>query len=370
MSRRMVWRMQGATLGRLVIPAFGALVAIGAVVADPGLPWEIVAMLLAGAAVVAGGLAPDRLGVLTPVAVAGSALAQSSGHHEPGLFLLSLTAMLLVLHRPLSGGWATLIAGVVATPVVFTLLQPQADYAAGIWTLGVALPAALGWAVAHETRLSTELAAARLALVEQHAHEERRRIARDVHDLVGHGLAAMLVQVASARHVLRRDPDAADEALASAEQVGRRGMRELRSTIGHLREVPPPATALPGLVDVEALVNDVQGRGLPVVLAVEPHPDDDAEDPLVGIAVYRIVQEALTNAERHAPRCRTEVSLRRAGDALRVQVLSAGAPPGDPGRGFGVRGMQERAEGVGGRLIAGPTAQGWLVDATLPLGAR
>lgn len=361
--------MQGATPGRLVIPAFGALAAIGAVVSDPGQVWESAAVLAAGAAVVTAGLIPAWLGVLAPVSIVGSAAAQSSGHLEPGLFLLSLTAMLIVLEQPLTWRWAVLLAATVATPVGFALLQPQADYAAGIWTLGVAFPAALGWAVAHESRLSNELADTRLALIEQQAHEERRRIARDVHDLVGHGLAAMLVQVASARHVLRRDPEAAEEALACAEEVGRRGMRDLRSTVGYLREGEATPTTLPGLADVAALIDEVRKRGLPVVAELDPRPEEGV-DAMVEVAAYRIVHEALTNAERHASRCATQVIVRRSGDGLLLRVLSVGARAGEPVRGFGVRGMRERAEAVGGRLRAGPIAQGWLVEAILPWTVR
>jgi signal transduction histidine kinase len=353
-----------ASAGRLVVPVLAVLATVGAVLPDPGRPWEISALLVAGGALLTAGLVPRCLPALAPVTIAGAVAAQSSGHLEVGLFLLSFVAMLLTLD-PLTWPRGLLVALAIAAPFGFSALWPPADYNPGIWTLGVAVPAALGWAVGRDTRLSDALTAARLELARQQATEERRRIARDVHDLVGHGLAAMLVQVASARHVLRRDPDAADEALATAEEVGRRSMRELRSTITHLRDGQEPATALPGLDDVERLVTDARARGLAATLTLAL-PECDV-DTMTALTAYRIAQEALTNAERHAPTCPTEVALDEVGGELRLRVLSRGARAVPGPAGFGVRGMRERAEAVGGRVTAGPAPHGWLVDATLPV---
>ena len=131
--------------------------------------------------------------------------------------------------------------------------------------------------------------------------EERRRIARDVHDFVGHGLAAVMLQLTSARHVLRRDPDAAEEALRSAEEVGRRSMAELRRTVALLRSdddgaIGPP---VPTALEIPALIDDARARGLAVELQVR---GDLAQiSPGVGVALYRFGQEALANAARHAP---------------------------------------------------------------------
>ena len=97
----------------------------------------------------------------------------------------------------------------------------------GIWILGIVFPWAMGRGAARQSHLATQLDASRHELAQQ-ALLERRRIARDVHDLVGHGLAAVMLQITGARHVLRRDPAAAEEALRTAEDVGRRSMQELR----------------------------------------------------------------------------------------------------------------------------------------------
>src|SRR5581483_12475897 len=138
-------------------------------------------------------------------------------------------------------------------------------------------------------------------LAEQAMLEERRRIARDVHDFVGHGLAAVMLQVTSARHVLRRDPTAAEEALRVAEEVGRRSMRELRRTVAVLRSddedgagVAPP---VPAAEEIPALVEEARAGGLDLELEIR---GELAElDPGVGLALYRIAQEALANAARH-----------------------------------------------------------------------
>ena len=105
----------------------------------------------------------------------------------------------------------------------------------GIWVVGIVFPWVLGRVFVRQAQLAAELDATRRELAQQALLAERRRIARDVHDFVGHGLAAVMLQVTSARHVLRRDPASAEEALRSAEEVGRRSMEELRRTVTLLR---------------------------------------------------------------------------------------------------------------------------------------
>src|SRR5690606_25549762 len=134
------------------------------------------------------------------------------------------------------------------------------------------------------------------------------RIARDIHDLVGHGLAAMLVQVTSARHVLTRDPKIADEALQTAEDVGRQSMRELRRTVALLRNEGESGLddPLPRLSQIGELVDAARDRGLEV--SYHAQGNLEAVDPAVGLTLHRIAQEALTNAIRHAPNAHTVVT--------------------------------------------------------------
>jgi signal transduction histidine kinase len=181
-----------------------------------------------------------------------------------------------------------------------------------------------------------------------------------------------MLQVTSARHVLRRDPAAAEEALRSAEDVGRRSMKELRRTVALLRSddeqgVAPP---LPSATEVQALVDHARVAGLAVELRVRG--DLDRVAPGVGVAVYRIAQEALANAALHAPRARTVVGLELANGRVDLQVDTNGpvaaAPADEPERsGYGLIGMRERATALGGEFAAGPTPEGWRVRCSLPL---
>ena len=198
--------------------------------------------------------------------------------------------------------------------------------------------------------------------------EERRRIARELHDLAGHTLAAMLLHVTGARHVLRRDVDEAERALRDAEAVGRASLDQIRATVAalrtHERGTDP---ALAGAADLAGLVDEYQRAGLRVDATV---PGQVAGlDGAVGTALHRIAREALANVARHAPENRVELAV--AVDAGEVHLVVAdrgrpGAPP-DPDDGhFGLVGMRERARALGGDLEAGPTADGWRVDARLP----
>jgi signal transduction histidine kinase len=183
------------------------------------------------------------------------------------------------------------------------------EVATGIWVVAVVFTWIVGRAVARQERLVVELEETRRQLARQALLDERRRIARDVHDFVGHGLAAVMLQVTSARHVLRRDADAAEEALRSAEEVGRRSMQELRLTVTLLRGDDEAGTAspAPAASEIPALVDEARAGGLAVEL--QTRGDLSRIPPSVGVAVYRIAQEALANAARHAPRARTSLGL-------------------------------------------------------------
>lgn len=306
------------------------------------------------------------LGVLVPVIV-----VQLSGQLELAMFLVSLLAVVVA-------GWedSPWLAGAgcaaaVATPLLVAALQPPDDRVAwGIWMIGVAFPAVIGRAVHRQERLTAQLEAARRELAHQGLLEERRRIARDIHDLVGHGLAAVLLQVTSARHVLRRDIEAVDEALATAEEVGRRSMTELRRTVALLRREDDSAVAppLPDLAGLPGLIDDARRDGL----AIEYHTtgDPQAVEPAAGLALYRIAQEALLNATRHAPRARTRIAVSVTAEQASLEVASIGLlanqPDGDRPR-YGLVGMRERAATVGGAVQAGPFDEGWRVCARVPV---
>lgn len=350
---------------RLIVLALCGGAVVAALTIDPGGWWQ--SILLVALAVL---ICVDQawllpVPVVTGALVVGMLAARWAGDLEPGMFLLSVFAVLLTSSRDLDPWVASGVVLLLAVPLVLVVVN-GADETAAVWMLGIGTPAAMGWAGRRQVRLGEELAAARTALSEQQLVEDRRRIARDVHDLVGHGLAATLVQVASARHVLRRDPDAADEALRVAEAAGRASLRDLRATLAALRDGTEGATSLPGLADVETLVATSTAAGLDVRLLASG--DLTRVGAAAGLSAYRICQEALTNATRHAPGAPTEVSLAVGDGSLRLRVLSRGVGASGGAGGFGLVGMRERATAVGGELRAGPTADGWLVDAALPTG--
>ena len=298
--------------------------------------------------------------------------AQRSGSHEPLMFEVSVLAF--VVGR-WSGSLTTAVAlGLlaVASPVVVGLIEPRGSISVAVWILGIAFPWLIGRAVFRQGQLAAALQATRRELAEQAMLEERRRIARDVHDFVGHGLAAVMLQVTSARHVLRRDPAAAEEALLSAEEVGRRSMQELRRTVAVLRSDDEPGVlpSVPSAVEIPALVDHARAGGL----AVELHVSGDLSEisPSVGVAVYRIVQEALANAARHAPRARTVLELNLSDGHISLVAETVGpvvaAPANEPQRRrYGLIGMRERATALGGEFAAGPTSDGWRVSCKLRL---
>ncbi len=183
----------------------------------------------------------------------------------------------------------------------------------------------------------------------------------------------MMVHVTGARHVLTRDPTAADQALETAEDVGRQSMQELRRTVALLRTENEGDSGLdaplPKLTQLGSLVDAARERGLDV----EYHAEGRLEtvDSAIGLTLHRIAQEALANAGRHAPHARTVVRTVVTDEAVTLDVDSVGAvaPPADGAPHFGLQGMRERADVVGGEFTAGPSPNGWTVHCRVPRAA-
>ena len=362
---------------RALIPAFALAVSVFAAVTDPSPGADLVLCGLSAAPFFVWTYRPGlpllalSLAVLVPVVV-----AQRSGQLEPLMFEASL--LTFVVARAAASTAAAVGLGLLSllAPVAASVIQDPSEIAVGIWLMGIAFPWLFGRAAARQGELVAQLQATRRELAQQALLGERRRIARDVHDFVGHGLAAVMLQVTSARHVLHRDPAAAEEALRTAEEVGRRSMRELRRTVALLRSDDEAAVTapLPSVGEIAALVDDARSGGLAVDLRMEG--DESAIPPGVGVALYRIAQEALANAARHAPRAQTVLALEvRDGRACLVAETTGptAAAPGarsERGGGYGLVGMRERAAALGGELTAGPTAAGWLVSCRLPLDVK
>ena len=201
--------------------------------------------------------------------------------------------------------------------------------------------------------------------------EERLLIAREIHDLVAHAMTAINVQAGVAAHLLERDPHQAYDALRDIKQTSGEALTELRSTLDALRD--PSQTAPLGPVASFAEIDELTGglRTAGVEVDVDVNVGDDVP-AAVQSAGYRIVQEALTNVARHAAATSTRVCVKRAAEAVTIEVVDDGraAAGGSDGVavGNGLRGMRERAVALGGTLEAAPAdAGGWRVWARLPV---
>ena len=199
----------------------------------------------------------------------------------------------------------------------------------------------------------------------------RRRTAahrREIHDVIAHSLAVTMLHLTGTRMALHRDPQDAEAALLRAEQLGRQSLAEIRRTVGLLgHEATGVAAPLPCAADIVPLVREFAAAGL--VVDLEVSGDADALAPGTGLGLYRIAQESLANVTKHAPGARASVQLNVDDGAARLRVWNeVHAPmrqPADLDR-HGICGMQERATLLGGSLRAGPCAEGWSVEASLP----
>jgi signal transduction histidine kinase len=201
------------------------------------------------------------------------------------------------------------------------------------------------------------------------ATEERLRIARELHDVLGHNISLINVQATAALHAA--DPRGHEAALEEIKRASKETLRELRTTLGVLRQVDEqaPTAPAPGVARLDELARRTTAAGP----AVRPEVDGDPRPlpPETDLAVYRIVQEALTNVTRHSGAATATVRVRYTGADVQVEIADdgrAGAGGGDVGSGSGLSGMRERAQALGGTFEAGPAdGGGYRVRAVLPL---
>ncbi|MET7477856.1 histidine kinase [Streptomyces sp. NPDC005648] len=210
--------------------------------------------------------------------------------------------------------------------------------------------------------------------------EERLRIARDLHDVVAHHIALVNVQAGVAAHVMDKRPDQAKEALAHVREASRSALNELRATVGLLRQSgdpEAPTEPAPGLARLDELVGTFRSAGLHVEVARADH--GTTLPAAVDLAAYRVIQEALTNVQKHAGiEAKAEVSVVRVGPDIEVTVLDNGIAEGaapddgsDEGGGHGLLGMRERVTALRGTLTTGPRyGGGFRVHAILPVRTR
>ena len=275
-----------------------------------------------------------------------------------------------------AAGLAT--AGAVAVtfagqPVADAVLQVVATYAifAAAWTLGDNLRPRRAYLRALEER-ADRLERERLENVRRATADEQARIARELHDVIAHSVSVMVVQAAAAGDVFDSNPARAREALGSIEATGREALAELRRLLGQVRSdhgAPDGAFApQPGLRALDALVEQVRRAGIDADLHVEGRPVDLPAG--IDLAAYRVAQEGVTNARKHAAASRVAVTVRYRNDRVEVEVVDDGVGHAgdDDGLGHGIIGMRERASLYGGELSAEPQpGGGFRVFASLPL---
>jgi signal transduction histidine kinase len=240
---------------------------------------------------------------------------------------------------------------------------------AGIWLSAYLVRTRRVYVASLEERAAT-LERERRHLAEIAVAHERATIAREMHDVVAHSLAVIIVQADGGRYAMAASPSAGSQVLETVAATARDALEEMRRLIDLLRSDDPSAEErqIRGLDDVPALVERARRAGLDVALSLP----SGAVNPALGVTVYRLVQEALTNVIRHAgPSARCAVTVATVDGALRVSIVDSGGPmvPSPDRVGHGLVGMRERTAVLGGTFDAGPRADGgWRVHAVLPLG--
>jgi signal transduction histidine kinase len=320
-----------------------------------------------------------------PVAVTITAANLLSAAALHSLTAAGVLAQLAVLYALGAGGMQMLAAALSVPFVLLTLFDLAANSSWLTSALTVDLMIVLasagpltGWAGAalQARRAAAEHSESRLgiesALLENTARGERARISRELHDVVAHHISMIAVQAETARLTTPEMPPAGAQRLSAIGDTARTALTEMRRLLGVLREDTGAGQAgrqpQPGLAELTGLVDDareVSQAGARLIVSGSPAP----LDPGVELAAYRIVQEALTNARRHAPGAAVDVELRFDDTVLWLCIRDNGPGPLADGLsvGNGLRGMAERATAVGGSLRAGGAVSGgFLVEATLP----
>jgi signal transduction histidine kinase len=279
-------------------------------------------------------------------------------------FLILLVACAQLAATRAMASWILLALAALATIIVAAYVGP-AYGSAGVWAGALVFTLLGGLLVRKLLSSNAELHHAHAALAARAAADERRRIAREVHDVIAHSMTVTMLHVTAARMAVQRgDVDGAAEALEEAERAGRTSLADIRTTVGLLRDdgggVEPVA---PTGADVHDLIARYRNAGLDIEAAVDIRLA--SVPPATGLAVYRIVQEALANVAKHVPGAPATVLVEVAGTSVQVHVVNDGPEVPDSG-GHGLRGMRERVEALGGRFEAGPTPTGWRVWAALP----
>jgi signal transduction histidine kinase len=280
-----------------------------------------------------------------------------------GALLNSISAALILAYALFRGGSGREAAsglGVILLWLAITNVADTTSLADSVAAYGFFLfAAALGAAIRYHTKIL-------IRDIDQAKAREREQLARELHDTVAHHVSGIAIQAQAGRAIAASHPERAIEALAIIEDAATRTLTELRAIVGVLRATQDTEFApQPGVAEVEQLATDGQTR--PCV-EVTLFGEFDDLSPAVGAAIYRLAQESITNARRHA-RHATQVTVAVTGDADRVRLTidDDGSAGGRAPAGYGLVGMRERASLLGGTFHAGPAAErGWRVEAVLP----
>lgn len=262
--------------------------------------------------------------------------------------------------------WAIAISAALAADfiIMFTVVSHEPGWIT--WALGVTLTCGAFVFVSRQRELVERLHAAQTELADRARTDERHRIAREMHDLVGHSLTVALLHLGSARLALDDDLDAARAAISEAESAARDSLEDVRAAVGLMRSNDPDAASpAPAIADIPDLVDSYRNAGADIDLDMPLLPP--AITASRSLAVYRIVQESLTNAVRHGNRGLISVRLDLTDGRTRITVQNAGVIRGRHPSGTGIAAMKERVAALGGTLTAGPTPGGWLVEAVIPV---
>ncbi|WP_147260236.1 sensor histidine kinase [Pseudonocardia hierapolitana] len=314
----------------------------------------------------------------------GLGLAGASGDMEIPLFFLPSSAVYLVLVYAVAAqrAWreSLLALGIGITGALLCTARTATGYGAlpaGWLTLLLALLALVAavagtWAVgrSHQDR-RRRLAEEAAEAAERAAADERRRIARDMHDIVAHSLAVIVRQAEGGSAIAGRSPDRAAQALSVIADTAREALADMRGTLQVLREAAPPEAVQPSLAAIPALVERVRATGVDVRLVERGSADGMTTG--AATAAYRLIQEALTNSVKHARTHPTvTVTIEHAPHASVVTVEDDGGHDGGvdgadrpavPGAGVGLRGVEDRVQAAGGTFEAGPAGGGFRVRA-------
>lgn len=282
------------------------------------------------------------------------------------ILLTVIAGEVVAIGTPRIGIPFTLVA--MAELITFHLLGPGMNWLP-FYLIFVALGACVGALMRYQRRFLHQEREQQTIRAAQAADEERRHIARDVHDVIAHSLSITLLHLTAARHALQTDHDVDDAiaALTDAERLGRQAMADIRRTIKVLDTHPSNPAATPGLADFDDLIGEFARSGL----AIDYLRTGETEpvSATIGLALYRIGQESLANVIKHAPNAIVHVRLMV--DATTTNLIVHNTMPSGLSvhlaPGFGLPGMRQRAELIGGRILAGPSDGGWSVYVQFPL---